>query len=139
MMKELTLPTLPWAPGPTKPASTGSESVVMASRFELNTYRQVLPFFVAALRVHRQTRRADGALGVTLIARPLRREFFTLSSWRDRAAVDAMVRDEPHLSVMNSFRDHTADAAFVFWTAPARTRPTWAEARRRLDEQAATQ
>jgi heme-degrading monooxygenase HmoA len=107
----------------------------MASRFELNTYRKVLPFFVAALRVYQQTRRADGAIGVTLKAHPLRREFFTLSTWRDRAAVNAMVGAEPHLSVMNAFRTHTADAAFVFWIAPPSTRPTWTEAHRRLADQ----
>ena len=129
------MPTLPWTPGPAEAAASDNEPLVMASRFELNTYRKVLPFFVAALRVYQQTRRADGAIGVTLIAHPLRREFFTLSSWRDRAAVNAMVGAEPHLSVMSAFRDYTTDAEFVFWTVPTATRPTWADARRRLIDQ----
>ncbi|MDI9893340.1 DUF3291 domain-containing protein [Rhodococcus sp. IEGM 1381] len=129
------MPTLPWTAGPAAPELTDSESVVMASRFELTTFRQVPAFFVAALRVYRQVRRADGAIGVTLTAHPLRREFFTLSSWRDRAAIDAMVRTEPHLSVMNGFRDYTADASFVFWTITATSRPTWKEAHQRLADQ----
>ena len=129
------MPTLPWTPRPAKAAASDNELLVMASRFELNTYRKVVPFFVAALRVCQQTRRADGAIGVTLIAHPLRREFFTLSSWRDRAAVNAMVGAEPHLSIMNAFRDETADAAFVFWTIPTATRPTWTDAHQRLIDQ----
>lgn len=47
------MPTLPWIPGPAKPELTDTESVVMASRFELTTSRQVPAFFVAALRVYR--------------------------------------------------------------------------------------
>ncbi|WP_253659638.1 DUF3291 domain-containing protein [Williamsia maris] len=105
----------------------------MASRFELRTFRQVLPFFVAALRVRGQVRRADGAIGVALVAHPLRREFYTLSAWRDRAAIDAMITIEPHRSVMTGFRDHTADASFTFWTIPSFERPTWTDAHRRLE------
>lgn len=48
-------------------------------------------------------------------AAEIRREFFTTSSRRDRgAAIDALIRSEPHLSVMNGFRDYTAAASFVF-------------------------
>lgn len=128
------MPTLPWIPGPAKP-QLSSEAVVMASRFELTTFRQVPAFVAAALRVYRQVRRSEGAVGVTLIAHPMRREFFTLSSWRDREAIDAMVRSEPHLSVMNGFREYTSAASFAFWTIPATTRPTWKEAHQRLAEQ----
>ena len=39
------------------------------------------------MRIHRQVRRADGAYGVSLEAHPLKREFLTLSSWRDDDAV----------------------------------------------------
>ena len=50
------------------------------------------------MRIHEQVRAADGALGVSLVAHPLQRVFFTLSAWRDRAAVDALVSAEPHRS-----------------------------------------
>ena len=81
---------LPWLAGP-QDAKGLDTAVVMASRFELASTRHVMQFLVASLRIHRQVRRSDGAIGVALIARPLRREFYTLSSWRDRDAVDAMV------------------------------------------------
>ena len=58
---------------------------------ELRRLRDVPRFFLDAMRIHRQVRAADGALGVSLVAHPLRREFFTLSAWRDRAAVDAVL------------------------------------------------
>jgi len=122
---------LPWIA--VREPTPATDVVVMASRFRLRGFRHVLPFFLDSLRVHAQVRRADGALGVSLVARPLRREFRTLSAWRDRAALDAMVRAEPHRSVMGRHRGAMADSAFTFWTAPASALPlTWEEADERL-------
>jgi heme-degrading monooxygenase HmoA len=125
------VPALPWItvhePAP------ATEVVVMASRFRVRGYRHVVPFLLDAQRVLAQIRRADGALGVSLVARPLRREFFTLSAWTDRAAIDAMVGSEPHRSVMRRQRAAMADSAFTFWTAPTAALPlTWEEAEERL-------
>ncbi len=125
------MPTLPWA---TVEKPDGAEAVVMASRFTLRTWRHVLPFFLDAMRIHRQVRRADGAYGVSLEAHPLRRQFLTLSAWRDDAAIKELVKAEPHRSVMRKYRSVTREAAFRFWTAPAAEPPTWADAKRRLAE-----
>jgi hypothetical protein len=85
------------------------------------------------MRVHAQMRKADGALGVSLVAHPLRKEFATLSAWRDRGALDAAVRGEPHRSVMRRQRAAMAVSTFRFWNIPAATvPPTWDEAERRL-------
>lgn len=127
------MPTLPWTAGPARAAAPGDDVVVMASRLEVSSYRVVPGFFLAALRVHRQVRRSDGAIGVSLIARPLRRTFFTLSTWTDRDAVSAMVGTEPHRSVMTAFHGHTSDARFVFWEARSGVRPDWDDALARLD------
>jgi hypothetical protein len=125
------MPTLPWT---TVDRAAGGDAVVMASRFRVRTWRHVLPFFIDSMRIHRQVRRADGAYGVSLEAHPLRREFLTLSSWRDDAAVKALVRAEPHRSVMRKYRAATEEATFRFWTAPATEPPTWAQAKQRLAE-----
>jgi heme-degrading monooxygenase HmoA len=126
------VPTLPWTATPTPAdADTVAEPLVMASRFRLRRYRDVLPFLRDAVRVRALVRRSPGALGVSLVARPLRREFATLSAWRDRASLDAMVRAEPHPSIMRRYRATMADSAFAFY-APAEYPPTWAEAESRL-------
>ena len=124
------MPTLPWTTVDTAPAT--GEIVVMASWFRVRRFRDVLPFLRDAMRVHRQVRDADGAVGVALQAHPLRREFRTLSAWRDRAALDAMVGREPHRTVMRRHRPAMADSAFTFWTTPAGELPNWEEARERL-------
>lgn len=125
------MPALPWIPVSDAPPT--SEVVVMASRFRVRGLRHVLPFFVDSMRVLAQMRKAEGAVGVSLVAHPLRREFATLSAWRDRAALDAAVRGEPHRSVMRRQRAAMAESAFRFWTAPAGSLPLgWEEADRRL-------
>jgi heme-degrading monooxygenase HmoA len=123
------MPTLPWIPV----HAADAPAVVMASRFRLRRLRDVPRFFLDAMRIHRQVRAADGALGVSLVAHPLRREFFTLSAWRNRAAVDALVRAEPHRSAMGRYHAVMADAVFRFWeVSPDALPPSWEEAFRRL-------
>jgi heme-degrading monooxygenase HmoA len=125
------VPTTPWIPvGEPKPAT---EAVIMTSRFRVRGYRHVLPFFLAAMRVLNQVRAADGALGVSLVAHPLRKEFFTLSAWRDKDALEAMVRSEPHRSVMQRQRAVMAESEFRFWNLPTESLPpTWPDAQERL-------
>lgn len=128
------MPTMPWMPV-NRPADAGQPAVVMASHFKVRGFRHVLPFFIDALRVHRQVRRAEGAYGISLVARPVRREFWTLSAWRDQAALQAMVRTEPHRTVMKRHRPAMAESAFRFWTVPAGELPvTWDDALRRLEK-----
>lgn len=128
------MPTLPWMS-----ASTGVEpagdatAVVMASRFRLRSVRDVLPFLLDAMRVRRQVLASDGALGVSLAAHPLRREFWTLSAWRGRAELEAMAHAEPHRTVMRRYRGKAAVAQFVFWEVPVTALPvSWSDARRRI-------
>ncbi|WP_138732161.1 DUF3291 domain-containing protein [Modestobacter excelsi] len=125
--------TLPWI-------SLGSiqidtPALVMASRFRVRRLRDVPRFFLDSVRIHRQVRAADGALGVSLIARPLRREFSTLSAWRNRAALEALVRAQPHAGAMRRHRPVMAESTFTFWDVEADRLPVrWEEARRRLDQ-----
>lgn len=125
------MPTLPWTqPTPDVPAT----ALVMASRFTLNSYRDVPGFLLAALRIHRQMLRAPGVVGVSLIARPTAKTFYTLSAWRDRAALDAAVREQPHAATMARYRTSMSDAVFTFWEHDTTTPPGWPEAHRRLEE-----
>lgn len=128
------MPELPWKAGTSAPG-TGT-TVVMASRLELTSLRDVPGFLSAALKIRKQMLAAPGCLGVSLIAQPTAKTFWTLSAWTDRAALDATIPVEPHRSTMKRFRPKMAGARFVFWEAAASTPPTWTDARRRLLEAA---
>ncbi|MEW2352232.1 DUF3291 domain-containing protein [Spirillospora sp. NPDC029432] len=127
------MPTLPWAQLGTP--DPGTEPVVMASRFEVRSLRHVPGFMVDSMRLLLQARRAPGALGVSLKARPLRRTFWTLSAWTDRKALYAYAGTGPHKPAMERRRKVMRDSVFVFWTVPPGDLPiTWEEAERRLNE-----
>ncbi|MFJ9460420.1 DUF3291 domain-containing protein [Kitasatospora sp. NPDC101447] len=130
------MPTLPWiTPNPAVP---GTSAVVMASRFEVRSLADVPRFFVRSLAVWRQLRRAPGALGASLIARPLRRTFYTLSVWESREALNAFAAAEPHRSVMRGLRGTMKESTFTFWPTPVERLPiTWADAHARIDAERA--
>ena len=84
------MPTLPWK-APNSPPPADGPVTVMASRLELRRLSDVPSFLAAALRIRRQMLASPGVLGLSLIARPLRRTFWTLSAWQDQAAMSAAV------------------------------------------------
>jgi hypothetical protein len=128
------MPTLPWTAS-NSPQQHDGTVTVMASRLELRRLRDVPSFLAGAMRIRRQMLGSPGALGVSLIARPLRRSFWTLSAWQDQAALGAAVGREPHRRIMTRFRPRMAGSSFVTWTAPASALPiTWDEALRRLEK-----
>ncbi len=128
------MPTLPWT-GPKSPAQIDGPVTVMASRLELRRLRDVPSFLAAALQIRRQMLGSPGALGLSLIARPLRGTFWTLSAWQDQAALRAATGREPHRQIMQRFRPRMAGSAFVTWTAPATALPIpWDDALRRLEK-----
>jgi hypothetical protein len=131
------MPTVTWHAEPST-AEPQSTVVVMTSKFRVRRFSDVPRFFIDSVRIHRQMQQADGALHISLKAHPGRREFFTLSTWRDRAALDNSVRAEPHRSSMRRHRPAMAEATFVFWDATHAKLPiAWDEAQRRLDPEGA--
>lgn len=120
--------SLPWKSVGHVPS--GDPCVVLASRLRLRRRGDVPRFFVDAMRVRRQVWRADGALGVALIATLWRGEFFTLSARRNDAAMAGMVESQPHVGVMSRYHDSTAESRFEIWNA--NDIPTWTEAHSRL-------
>jgi hypothetical protein len=128
------MPTLTWTVPKSAPPTDGPVTV-MASRLELSRLRDVPSFLTAALRIRRQMLSSPGALGLSLIARPLHRTFWTLSAWQDQKALGTAVGREPHRQLMNRFRPRMAGSSFVTWTAPATALPiAWDDALHRLEK-----
>ena len=126
------MPTLPWT-APPGAAPDGAEVEVMASHFTLTSWRHTIAMLRAAMTVRRAALATPGALGLSLVARPLRREYYTLSSWTDRAALDAFARSPAHREAMRRLAPAMADSRFTFWRAPAdAATPTWPEAHEHL-------
>jgi len=121
------VPDLPWtARAEMEP---GTDYLVMASRLPLKRMTATVRFFRAVFAVRRQLATADGLIGYTLRARPLARDYWTLSVWKDDAALRRFMRTPPHLQVMTSLRPVMGATKFVTWTATAADgRPSMADA-----------
>jgi quinol monooxygenase YgiN len=129
------MPTLPWTIPNPAPADT--LAYAMASRFEVRSAKDVPRFFLKSLAAWRQVRSAPGCLGASLIAKPLRGTFYTLSAWENRDALYAFARTQPHRAIMTSLRPTMRSGIFTFWDVPAGQLPlSWDDAQRRLAEQA---
>ncbi|MFJ8739795.1 DUF3291 domain-containing protein [Embleya sp. NPDC127516] len=128
------MPTLPWTTQ--NPATPGTRALVMASRFEVRSAKDVPKFFLKSLSAWRQVKSAPGAVGASLIAQPLKRVFFTLSAWESREALDTFVRTEPHRGIMGTLRPTMRTSTFTFWEVPVEDLPiAWPVAREHLAEQ----
>jgi quinol monooxygenase YgiN len=130
--------TLPWTI--TEPTEPGSDAVVLGSRLELRSFRHIPAFMSSALKLRKQVLDMPGALGVSLIAQPSRKTFWTLSAWTDEAALEAFVATPAHLAVMRRFHDRLDHPSFATWTVPTAELPKprsnasamWDDARQRL-------
>ncbi|MFD0417583.1 DUF3291 domain-containing protein [Streptomyces sp. NPDC127108] len=131
------MPIIPWVTPHEAPPDT--TAFVMASRLETKSLKHVPRFFWQSYKAWKQVRTAPGALGASLEAQLTKGVFYTLSAWQDRAALYAYARTEPHKSIMTGLRPATRDSVFTFWEVPAGELPIdWADAKRRLTEEAST-
>lgn len=72
---------------------------------------------------------AEGLIGYTLRAKPLARDYWTLSVWTDDTALRAFMRTPPHVQVMTSLKPFIGPTKFVTWTVSAADgRPSMAAA-----------
>lgn len=125
------MPDLPWTtragmePGP--------EYLVMASHLPLKRISSTVRFFRGVSAVRKQLAAADGLVGYTLRAKPLARDYWTLSVWTNETALRELVRTSPHVGLMASLKPFMGPTKFVTWTIHAADgHPSLARALERL-------
>jgi len=101
----------------------GPEYVVMASHLPLKRITGTVRFFRAVSAIRKQLAGADGLLGYTLRAKPLARDYWTLSVWQDETALQAFMRTQPHAGVTRSLRPLMGPTKFITWTIRASDGP----------------
>jgi hypothetical protein len=131
--------TLPWTRTVVAP-DPGIDAVVLGSRLELRKLRDVPAFLGAAMKLRKVVQAMPGALGVSLIAQPSRKTFWTLSAWADQTDIDAFVGTPSHVAVMQRFHDRLEGSSFTTWKVNVAQLPEprsnakqlWSEAKQRL-------
>jgi len=107
----------------------GTGYLVMASHLPLKRITATVRFFRTVSAVRKQLAIAEGLIGYTLRAKPLTRDYWTLSVWKDDTALRQFMRTPPHVQVMTSLKPFMGPTKFVTWTASAADgRPSMAAA-----------
>ena len=83
-------------------------------------------------RVRKQIETTPGQVRYAVRVDLLRRRFWTLSIWREQAAMDAFVVADPHAIALSHFDDWTAEGAAVTHWESASNALDWTEAEARL-------
>ena len=125
------MPTLPWVETDT---TSDWEVLVMATQLDVASFGTVPGFFRTSMAIRHQARTSPGALGISLVAHPMKKRFLTLTAWSDREALNGFVAAPPHRDAMKRYRPKMNHPVFVTWYMPASLLPpTWAEAIERLE------
>jgi hypothetical protein len=125
------MPDLPWTSR--SQLEPGPEYLVMASHLPLRRVSSTVRFFRAVSAVRKQLAHTDGLVGYTLRARPLARDYWTLSVWKDQAALRQFMGTSPHVEIMTSLKPHMGPTKFIYWSITAADgRPGFTEALERL-------
>jgi quinol monooxygenase YgiN len=108
----------------------------MASHLPLRSFRNMPSFLRATGAIRKQLATTDGLIGYSLDAKPLAKQFFTLSAWTDRDALDAFSQTDPHREWVTKIRPHMEPTTFVFWDLPFAGLPiAWTDAHARIDQE----
>jgi hypothetical protein len=91
----------------------------MASHLPLKRITATVRFFRAVLAVRTPLAAADGLIGYTPRAKPLARDYWTLSAWTDNTALREFMRTPPHVKVMTSLKPSMGPTKFVTWMISA--------------------
>ena len=107
----------------------GHDYLVMASHLPLKRISFTARFFRAVSAVRKQLATADGLAGYTLRAKPLARDYWTLSVWKDDTALRQFMRAPPHVQLMTALKPGMGPTKFVTWKISAADgRPSMASA-----------
>jgi heme-degrading monooxygenase HmoA len=106
-----TMPALPWQS--VNPPDPEREYVALASFLPLKRFAATIRFFRSVRAVQGQLASARGLVGYSLLAKPLARNYWTLSLWEDDAAPKEFVQAEPHVRVMRDIRPDLGDTKFT--------------------------
>jgi heme-degrading monooxygenase HmoA len=129
--EDAAMPDLPWTSR--SEMEPTSEYVVMASHLPLGRISATVRFFRAVNAIRGQLAHTEGLVGYTLRAKPLARDYWTLSVWKDRDSLNAFMRTSPHVGIMSSLKPFMKPTKFIFWSIRgADGRPNFPDALKRL-------
>jgi hypothetical protein len=110
----------------------GKEYVALLSYLPLHKYSKIPAFMRFSFQIQKQMRETPGAIGYSLRAKILQRDFWTLSVWENDRALMDFVGQVPHAEAMKAIGPHMGPTKFTRWKiAGSAIPPSWDEAMKR--------
>jgi heme-degrading monooxygenase HmoA len=107
--------------------------LIAVTHLRIRSYRFLVPFAWQVWRSFRQAKHAAGSLGVK-VRRVDGLAFWTMTAWRDEAAMHAYRIARPHRDAMPKLLEWCDEAAVAHWHQASAALPGWDTAERRLAE-----
>ena len=112
-----------------QPPEADREYIVLLTFLPVRGLSKLPRFFGYVRRIQKQLGHADGLIGYSLLARPLRSKYWTLSVWQDEAAVQRFVAQSPHRDAMAELPNDVGGFKITRWTLPGTALPpSWDDA-----------
>ena len=116
-----------------EPLEPDREYLVFASSIPPRSRSSTPRLFQGASAVRKQLENTEGVVGFSMLARPWRKQYATLSVWTDEGALAAFADRRPHEELMSALAPEMGPTKFVRWTIlGSEGWPSWSEALRRL-------
>jgi quinol monooxygenase YgiN len=114
---------------------TNREYFALLSYLPLNKYRAIPAFLNFTFQIQKQLRSTPGIIGYSLRAKPLSRNFWTLSGWTDEKALMDFVTKIPHSQAMKAMTPHMGPTNFTKWKVSGSALPLrWEDAMKRAQK-----
>jgi len=114
------------------PAVADREYLALLSHLPLNKYRAIPGFIRFSFQIQKQLRGTLGAIGYSLRAKLVSRNFWTLSAWENQKTLMDFVAKIPHEGAMKAMAPHMGPTKFTQWKVAGSSLPlSWEEAMRR--------
>jgi hypothetical protein len=112
-----------------KPADADREYLALLSYLPLKTYWAIPAFLRFTFQIQKQLRGTPGISGYSLRAKPMSRQFWTLSAWDSETALMDFITKVPHSQAMKALLPHMGPTNFTRWKVPGSALPVkWEEA-----------
>jgi hypothetical protein len=121
------MPATPWKP--LLQAEPEREYLVLLTFLPMRRVLRLPQFLRYVRRIQKQLDRTDGLLGYSLLARPLRSKYWTLSVWESDEALSGFIRERPHRDAMVDLPNYLSGFRTTRWMLPGSALPPrWTDA-----------
>jgi len=101
------------------PTNANEEYLILLTYLPLKKHRTVPRFFWSTFAIQKQLAGSAGIIGYALRAKPLQKDFWTMSAWLDEKSLMEFVLHIPHSQVMKALTPHMGPTKFTRWKVAA--------------------